>query len=316
MKRLILLGVAAIMAATNMNAQMSDETQGLGGLVLDSIYNEKSDGVIWTKSVYEYTKDKQPKVLRNFAFFDENNQKIDTPRHTDYITYFYDEQNRMQKEETCEVVDGKSRVLYIEEIVEYDAESGLPALIYSYGASESDPESTPQLERKGVVTKYHGNVGIEEMQIYMMQNDEWQLMASVIFTYDEQGHVLKEAMELGGMQLVTENEYDDHGQIIRKVVKQVQQFFGETIVLDSSETTFTNEYYEDGNLKTSALYQKDALIETKHYFWGKGTISGILQAINNQWLSGKWFDLNGRIINGKPTQKGVYIYNGKKTVCK
>ncbi len=316
MKRLIILCVAAIMAATNMNAQMSNETQGLGDLVLDSILNERSNGVIWTKSVYEYTEDKQPKVLRNFAFFDEDNQKIDTPRLTDYVTYFYDEQKRMQKEEACEVVDGKSHVLSIEEIVQYDAESGLPALIYSYEAKESDPESTPQLVRKGVVKKYHGNVGIEEMEIYMLQNDEWQLMASVIFTYDEQGHVLKETMEFGGIQLITENEYDDHGQIIRKVVKQVQQIFGETIVSDSSEITFTNEYYEDGNLKTSAQHNKDALIETNHYFWGKGTISGIQQAINNQWLSGKWFDLNGRIINGKPTQKGVYIYNGKKTVCK
>jgi len=29
-----------------------------------------------------------------------------------------------------------------------------------------------------------------------------------------------------------------------------------------------------------------------------------------------WYDLNGRKLNGKPSQKGVYIKNGKKIVIK
>ena len=29
-----------------------------------------------------------------------------------------------------------------------------------------------------------------------------------------------------------------------------------------------------------------------------------------------WYDLNGRKLDGKPTQKGVYIYKGKKVVIK
>ena len=29
-----------------------------------------------------------------------------------------------------------------------------------------------------------------------------------------------------------------------------------------------------------------------------------------------WFDLNGRRLQGKPTQKGVYIKNGKKLILK
>jgi len=29
-----------------------------------------------------------------------------------------------------------------------------------------------------------------------------------------------------------------------------------------------------------------------------------------------YFDLNGRRLNGEPTQKGVYIHNGKKVVKK
>ena len=33
-------------------------------------------------------------------------------------------------------------------------------------------------------------------------------------------------------------------------------------------------------------------------------------------LSGKWHDLNGRVLNVKPTQPGIYIKNGKKVIIK
>ena len=29
-----------------------------------------------------------------------------------------------------------------------------------------------------------------------------------------------------------------------------------------------------------------------------------------------WYDLSGRKLSGKPTKKGIYIYNGKKRVIK
>ena len=33
-------------------------------------------------------------------------------------------------------------------------------------------------------------------------------------------------------------------------------------------------------------------------------------------MSGKWYDLNGRQLSGKPTAKGIYIYKGKKLIVK
>jgi hypothetical protein len=33
-------------------------------------------------------------------------------------------------------------------------------------------------------------------------------------------------------------------------------------------------------------------------------------------VRGTYFDLNGRRLNGEPTQKGVYIQNGKKIIVK
>ena len=32
--------------------------------------------------------------------------------------------------------------------------------------------------------------------------------------------------------------------------------------------------------------------------------------------NGEWYDLNGRKLNGKPVQKGIYIKNGKKIIVK
>jgi hypothetical protein len=32
--------------------------------------------------------------------------------------------------------------------------------------------------------------------------------------------------------------------------------------------------------------------------------------------NGNWYDLNGRKLNGMPTKKGVYLFNGRKVVVK
>ena len=49
-----------------------------------------------------------------------------------------------------------------------------------------------------------------------------------------------------------------------------------------------------------------------------GEATGIAPVIHTINLDGteRWFDLNGRQLSGKPTQKGVYIHRGKKQVVK
>ena len=48
---------------------------------------------------------------------------------------------------------------------------------------------------------------------------------------------------------------------------------------------------------------------------GEGTTA--IDGINtDDSETGEWYDLNGRKLQGKPTQKGVYIQNGKKVVIK
>jgi hypothetical protein len=49
---------------------------------------------------------------------------------------------------------------------------------------------------------------------------------------------------------------------------------------------------------------------------GTGTGINEIEAAEDGWDGAAVYDLNGRKINGKPAQKGVYIKNGKKVVVK
>lgn len=65
---------------------------------------------------------------------------------------------------------------------------------------------------------------------------------------------------------------------------------------------------EDRNLPEPGGYEPD----------NSGSSTGIAPVIHTISRDGteRWFDLNGRQLEGKPTQKGVYIYKGKKAVIK
>ena len=49
---------------------------------------------------------------------------------------------------------------------------------------------------------------------------------------------------------------------------------------------------------------------------GEGTTSIDASLVNSEEVNSVWYDLNGRRLQGKPSQKGVYIKNGKKIVIK
>ena len=55
---------------------------------------------------------------------------------------------------------------------------------------------------------------------------------------------------------------------------------------------------------------------TRMFFGGDETTS-LPQPLQREGsLAGAWFDLSGRKLSGKPTRKGIYVYNGKKRVIK
>ena len=50
--------------------------------------------------------------------------------------------------------------------------------------------------------------------------------------------------------------------------------------------------------------------------FGDELSTGIVTLENTKDVDGHWFTLDGRQIDGKPVQKGVYIQNGKKVYVK
>ena len=47
-----------------------------------------------------------------------------------------------------------------------------------------------------------------------------------------------------------------------------------------------------------------------------GISNNELYELHELSADGAWYDLQGRKYNSKPTKKGIYIFNGKKTVVK
>lgn len=65
-------------------------------------------------------------------------------------------------------------------------------------------------------------------------------------------------------------------------------------------------------------FEKDAMQSTPSLaiVYGNGGTTGINTANGKMETEGQYYDLNGRKLNAAPTQKGVYIINGKKAVIK
>lgn len=77
--------------------------------------------------------------------------------------------------------------------------------------------------------------------------------------------------------------------------------------LDTSTGTYTHDTGIDG----STLYLN---------FDDETVTTGILTMEDGKWkiedAIGTWYTLDGRKLSGRPTQRGMYIHNGKTVVVK
>ena len=70
-----------------------------------------------------------------------------------------------------------------------------------------------------------------------------------------------------------------------------------------------------------AIYNEGALYNNIYYsvvpevFQSRGITTGIESVANGQpTMDNSWYTIDGRKLGEKPTQKGIYIYNGKKVM--
>ena len=75
---------------------------------------------------------------------------------------------------------------------------------------------------------------------------------------------------------------------------------------------------DTGIIKAGKAYLENGSGIKAFYFSFNGDDATSIKDLNdhNELNGATWYDLNGRKLSGKPTQKGIYINNGRKIAIK
>ena len=124
------------------------------------------------------------------------------------------------------------------------------------------------------------------------------------------------------IQVDTENEADTSGNILKRVsgTEGLQVTFGKVFMFYLGKFVLTTE----GTLETGSFYfdnpnppsSSAAGVRLSIVIDETTDIDGIKEYDNTGTAIDRWYSLDGRHLNGKPTKKGLYIKNGQKVVVK
>ncbi len=95
-------------------------------------------------------------------------------------------------------------------------------------------------------------------------------------------------------------DYPDIAHELKEIIDKTQE------VLDKPDATKEEIKAAKEKLRDTLEAIKKAVEEA----------SNILFIVNSKQTNGKWYDLKGRQLPGKPTMKGIYILNGRKIVVR
>lgn len=278
-KTLLLLFAALLTVSTFAQTGFLWNNEGLNGLYLDSIMEVHPNGQ-YAKTVYEYNSNKLP-IAEYISIFEENGTQTSSER----AEIQYNEDNCI----TTQVVTTQSPDKYF-----------LSKVVWSDWDANKHPRSAIHYEK---------------------QEDEWNKVATLSIEYDDDGKVIRATSSViytdpegidHTAETINSYEYDSHDQICKSIII----FNSDGVPDENTEVViWTNEYYNDGNLKkVTRTLENNIPQSTLYYYWGDGNatlIRGINAAIRN---TGIFFDLSGHAYSGTPTEKGIYILNGKKVV--
>ncbi|MBO7416178.1 MAG: hypothetical protein J6U22_06345 [Bacteroidaceae bacterium] len=317
MKKLFLMMLIGATQMIPANAQ-----QGLGGMVLDSTYTTNGDGIRESKTVYEYNSDKQLTATYDYSYGFIYDSNIFLSGRT---LYTYDVQGHPLKQETYEYEDDQYILTGTVEFSEWNEDAGMPAVTVIQALDEDDPSAGLQPYMKNVIRKFHGKSGPEDTESFSWDKESgsWIPAGGTKAEFDSHGNMTKETVTMTveeegvsySMDIMSTYEYDSHGNVTKEISSSLVMGFD----FGTTEKTYVNEYYPDGNLKkvTETEIAKEFyggnqdVITIKYYFWSAGGTSGI-KAINKaQKALERYHDLNGNEFNGTPSEKGLFIRDGK-----
>ena len=294
MKKIYFSLLGAMLALTA-NAQQNYH----GEWRLDSVITVMPDGSFDSREDYRYNTAGQCVTIYGMEM---DNGALYTFK-TDMT---YNEQGMTKSQDMYQLIGGDAWGLISKsEVTEYSPENGLPMVVESSRIDETNPAAGVVLTSKSVITKYHGNNFAEE-EVWVWLGGEWQKNITTTAEYNEKDQMVKMVAEMSymGFSLTTETtyEYESHGNVSKE---SVLSYLG-----DASVTTYEYEY--DANDNIAKVTTKTGFETTiSYYYWSRGGSANV-QGMTAVGTDSPWYDLSGRRLNGQPTQKGIFIHNGKK----
>ena len=269
------------------------------GWRLDSLVTVADDGY-YMREVYSY----DASGLLTSIYGEEFNGEV---LFTSKSVMTYNEQGMTKSQDLYRLVDGEFLLLARSEVTEYSAENGMPMVILSSSAGNT-PGSELLPLTKTVITKFNG-LNFAEEELYTWLGGDWTKSGFSTAEYNDQGLIVKlvEGVSYMGYETTSETtyEYDAHGYVTKDVYNSALGI--------PSTITYTNEYDANDNLSMVTLVHDEFYTKRTHYYWSLGQGTAI-QGIKAAGTDSRWYDLNGRRLPARPTQKGIFIRNGKKFV--
>lgn len=167
----------------------------------------------------------------------------------------------------------------------------------------------------------------ESTQVYFDFVEEIQANTPYIVAFPGSRWGRKWDMSNKTIKFIGENVEVSRGGAITSTTGSYYRFVGNTVQDNTANIYSLNE---DGNLfvlKASAgsapfrAFFKPGIFDASVTSLSLGSVTGGTTSIGDlpsiiDFESDVWYSIDGRRLSGKPTQKGVYIMNGKKTIIK
>lgn len=295
------------------------DLRGNNGLWLDSLIVTYVDGTRTEKNIYEYNSDKLP-ICRYQYEYNENQELIPTTRTENT----FNEDKNLAIQESFIYDQGKGEFVLSERdvISAWNEISKIPSTILRYGIDEDNPEAGIQLLNKEVLTDFNEQGNPVDAHYYAIREGQEVLIAKAHLDYYENGlpkeeNVSGETIDSGDTLTYVSKytyKYDSYGNETESTVL----IYYNGVEAINEVTTHRYEYDENDNPKKAykSYTTKDPSgkrDEIGYYYWGDGTAT-LIRALKAARMNNIFFDLSGRQHQGTPTEKGIYIVNGKKVV--
>ena len=167
----------------------------------------------------------------------------------------------------------------------------------------------------------------EATQVYFDFVDEIKANTPYIVAFPGNKWGSKWDMSNKALKFIGENVTVSNSEAVKSVTGSAYRFVGNTVQDNTANIYSLNEQGNLFVLNQSAgsapfrAFFKPGTFDISVTSLSLGSVTGGTTSIDDlpatlDQETGAWYSIDGRRLNGQPTQKGVYIKNGKKTIIK